>query len=43
MIMLSVNKHCHQNQAAGIDKSARRKLIMASILCVIFMVGEVIG
>ncbi|CAH1103057.1 unnamed protein product [Psylliodes chrysocephalus] len=38
-----INKHCHQNQAAGIDKSARRKLIMASILCVIFMVGEVIG
>jgi len=26
-----------------VDKKARRKLIIASVLCVIFMIGEVIG
>ncbi|CAG9855260.1 unnamed protein product [Phyllotreta striolata] len=38
-----INKHCHQNQAAGIDKRARRKLIIASVLCVVFMIAEIIG
>lgn len=35
--------HCHQNRAEGIDKKARRKLIYASVLCVLFMIGEVVG
>ncbi|CAO1358526.1 unnamed protein product [Diamesa hyperborea] len=37
--------HCHrQNRGGeGIDKKARRKLIIASILCVIFMIVEIIG
>jgi len=38
-----VNKHCHKVRNEEIDKKARRKLIIASILCVIFMIGEVIG
>jgi zinc transporter 2 len=35
--------HCHQDRTDGIDKTARRKLIIASVLCVIFMIGEVVG
>lgn len=36
--------HCHKERSAtGIDKRARRKLIIASILCVIFMIVEIIG
>nr|XP_023026793.1 uncharacterized protein LOC111514780 [Leptinotarsa decemlineata] len=38
-----VNKHCHQTDMPDIDRKARRKLIVASILCVIFMIGEIIG
>ncbi|XP_060516395.1 proton-coupled zinc antiporter SLC30A2 isoform X2 [Cylas formicarius] len=38
-----VNKHCHRSSAPSVDKKARKKLILASILCVIFMIGEVIG
>jgi len=37
--------HCHTNDSAhtGIDKIARRKLIIASILCLLFMIGETVG
>ncbi|XP_054156572.1 proton-coupled zinc antiporter SLC30A2-like [Oppia nitens] len=38
--------HCHSMDSsvdAGVDRSARRKLIVASILCLIFMLIEVIG
>ncbi|XP_047985407.1 zinc transporter 2-like isoform X2 [Leguminivora glycinivorella] len=35
--------HCHRTRNEEIDKRARRKLIIASILCVIFMLGEIIG
>jgi len=35
--------HCHTSREEGIDKKARRKLILASILCLVFMIGEVIG
>jgi len=35
--------HCHQSREEGIDKRARRKLILASVLCLVFMIGEVIG
>lgn len=38
-----VNKHCHKSRSRDIDRKARRKLITASILCVVFMIGEVIG
>lgn len=38
-----VNKHCHQVRSEKVDKRARRKLILASVLCVIFMIGEALG
>ncbi|XP_019867422.1 zinc transporter 2-like [Aethina tumida] len=38
-----VNKHCHRPQNTDMDKRARKKLITASILCVVFMIGEIIG
>ncbi|XP_074832318.1 proton-coupled zinc antiporter SLC30A2 isoform X2 [Carettochelys insculpta] len=42
------NQHCHSNRAAGSHcdsgkQWARRKLYIASVICLIFMVGEVIG
>lgn len=41
--MFAVNKHCHSSKLDGPDKHAKRKLIVASILCVIFMILEIIG
>ncbi|KAJ8736003.1 hypothetical protein PYW08_006659 [Mythimna loreyi] len=38
-----VERHCHRSRNEEIDKRARRKLIVASILCVIFMIGEIVG
>lgn len=36
--------HCHATkERAGVDKKARRKLIIASTLCLLFMVGEIVG
>lgn len=35
--------HCHKPRHEGVDKIARRKLITASILCVVFIIVEVIG
>ncbi|XP_034474718.1 zinc transporter 2 [Drosophila innubila] len=35
--------HCHRERAEGIDRTAARKLIVASILCVFFMTCEIIG
>ncbi|XP_077298310.1 proton-coupled zinc antiporter SLC30A2-like isoform X2 [Arctopsyche grandis] len=35
--------HCHRNRNEEVDKKARRKLIIASILCVLFMIVEIIG
>ena len=35
--------HCHQTREGGIDKKAQRKLVLASVLCILFMIGEVVG
>lgn len=36
--------HCHATkEKTGVDKRAGRKLIIASTLCVLFMIGEIIG
>ena len=37
--------HCHTNDSdhPGIDKLARKKLIIASLLCLLFMIGETVG
>ncbi|XP_071142410.1 proton-coupled zinc antiporter SLC30A2-like isoform X1 [Mytilus edulis] len=37
-------EHCHAlRSTAGVDKKARNRLILASVLCLIFMVAEIIG
>ncbi|CAK1602506.1 unnamed protein product [Parnassius mnemosyne] len=38
-----MDRHCHRSRNEDIDKRARRKLIIASVLCVIFMIGEIVG
>ena len=38
-----VLEHCHEEQNNGIDKKARRKLLTATVLCLLFMVAEVVG
>lgn len=45
VVVLAVDEdHCHRDSGhSQVDKRARRKLITASILCLIFMVVEVIG
>lgn len=36
--------HCHpEREESGMDRKARNKLILASILCLVFMVMEIIG
>ncbi|XP_067666088.1 proton-coupled zinc antiporter SLC30A2-like [Haliotis asinina] len=41
---LSSGNHCHDDTPLGkVDKSARRKLIIASVLCLLFMIGEIVG
>ncbi|EAA14842.4 AGAP009005-PA [Anopheles gambiae str. PEST] len=38
-----IDSHCHKPRAEGIDKIARKKLMLASMLCIIFMIAEIIG
>lgn len=35
--------HCHRERNEEIDKKARKKLLVASTLCVIFMIAEIVG
>ena len=35
--------HCHTDREDVIDKKARNRLILASVLCLLFMVIEIIG
>ena len=36
--------HCHAgHKKSSLDKKARKKLIVASVLCLVFMVAEVVG
>lgn len=37
------DSHCHNNRDEGIDKVARRRLLFASALCLLFMIGEGVG
>ena len=43
LFFMFVSGHCHRSRNEEIDKRARRKLIIASILCVVFMIGEIVG
>ena len=35
--------HCHTDRGEGIDTTARNKLILASVLCLFFMILEIVG
>ncbi|XP_032669902.1 zinc transporter 2-like isoform X2 [Odontomachus brunneus] len=35
--------HCHRERNEDIDKKARKKLWLASALCVVFMIAEIVG
>lgn len=35
--------HCHRARVSTVDSKAKKKLIIASVLCLVFMVGEVVG
>ncbi|CAG5116684.1 unnamed protein product, partial [Candidula unifasciata] len=40
----STDSHCHSNvKKGGFDKKARTRLILASVLCLMFMIGEMVG
>uniref|UniRef100_A0A1L8DEE3 Putative zn2+ transporter msc2 cation diffusion facilitator superfamily n=1 Tax=Nyssomyia neivai TaxID=330878 RepID=A0A1L8DEE3_9DIPT len=43
MLMSTPSGHCHTPRHEGVDSVARRRLIIASLLCVIFMIVEVVG
>ncbi|XP_062706185.1 proton-coupled zinc antiporter SLC30A2 isoform X1 [Aedes albopictus] len=38
-----IESHCHRPRMDGVDKIARKKLILASVLCIIFMIAEIVG
>ena len=38
-----VEDHCHRERDEAVDKKARKKLIIACILCVVFMIAEIVG
>lgn len=40
---MSPEDHCHRERNEEIDKKARKKLLVASVLCVIFMIAEIVG
>ncbi|XP_016964125.1 zinc transporter 4 isoform X1 [Drosophila biarmipes] len=43
-VTTKLDKHCHfKEQESGVDKPARRKLIVACILCLVFMIIEAVG
>ncbi|KAJ2947988.1 hypothetical protein O0L34_g9780 [Tuta absoluta] len=42
-IISEAERHCHKQRNEEVDKRARRKLIIASVLCVVFMIGEIVG
>jgi len=35
--------HCHTNDLPTVDRKARYRLIIASVLCLFFMIGEIVG
>lgn len=39
----ALEDHCHRERNEEIDKKARKKLLLASALCVIFMIAEIVG
>ncbi|KOX67852.1 Zinc transporter 2, partial [Melipona quadrifasciata] len=42
-LSIAPEDHCHRERNEEIDKKARKKLLLASTLCVIFMIAEIVG
>ncbi|XP_011171831.2 zinc transporter 2 isoform X1 [Solenopsis invicta] len=42
-LTMPLEDHCHRERNEEIDKKARKKLLIASVLCVIFMIAEIVG
>ncbi|XP_017854830.1 zinc transporter 2 isoform X1 [Drosophila busckii] len=42
-VEVELRDHCHRARSEGVDLKARRKLIIASILCLVFMIAEIVG
>ncbi|XP_011292500.2 proton-coupled zinc antiporter SLC30A2 isoform X1 [Musca domestica] len=40
---IEVRDHCHRQRSEGVDVKARRKLLIASGLCLFFMICEIVG
>ncbi|XP_034667283.1 zinc transporter 2 isoform X3 [Drosophila subobscura] len=40
---VEVRDHCHRARSEGVDVRARQKLIIASVLCLVFMIAEIVG
>lgn len=38
-----IESHCHRPRLEGVDKIARKKLILVSMLCIVFMIAEIVG
>lgn len=43
IFLVPLEDHCHRERNEEIDKKARKKLLLASMLCVIFMIAEIVG
>lgn len=43
LFLAVLEDHCHRERNEEIDKKARKKLLIASTLCVIFMIAEIVG
>ncbi|KAM7352070.1 solute carrier family 30 member 3 isoform 1-T1 [Cochliomyia hominivorax] len=43
MMIVKMRDHCHRQRSEGVDVKARRKLIIASGLCLFFMICEIVG
>lgn len=43
LFLFIVRDHCHRQRSEGVDVNARRKLIIASGLCLFFMICEIVG
>jgi len=40
---ITMERHCHRHLGKGVDKKARKKLVTATLLCLFFMLAEIIG
>lgn len=36
-------EHCHRGKRKEVDLKARKQLIIATVLCTVFMIAEIVG